>query len=68
MKRNSVGALRQQSALCDADRPIVLVSSDPLVQALLNQLEVVRVYPDTTDQNRSFDNGGTFKIEVSKRS
>ena len=58
----TVGAMRQQAALSDSDRQIVIVSQDPVIQKL--GLKVVRTYPDTTDQHGNFGNGGTFKIEV----
>lgn len=66
MQDNSVGKLRQQSALCDANRRVVLVSSDPEVRKILSQLEVVRFYSDTTDENHSFSEP-TFKIEVGRK-
>jgi hypothetical protein len=64
MQDNSVGKLRQQSALCDADRRVVLVSDDPQVSKLLQSLglEVVRFYPDTTNEHGTFE--PTFKIQV----
>lgn len=68
MKDNAVGKMRQQSALCDADRRVVLVASsmDPDIAKILSQLEVVRFYPDTTDENHSFSEP-TFKIEVGRK-
>lgn len=62
MKPGTVGQLRQQSALVDADTPIVLVSKNHAVMQLIRGLKVVRVYPDTTDAEGNFS--GTFKIEV----
>lgn len=65
LEDNGVGRLRQQSALCDADTRVVLVSDDPQVHKLIQSLglEVVRFYPDTTDEYGSFAEG-TFKIQV----
>ncbi len=56
----NVGSLREQSALCDADRRLVIVSDDPEVKALC--LQVVKVYPDTTDEHGRYVS--TFKIKV----
>lgn len=66
VEQDSVGKLRQQSALCNAGHRVVLVSSDPLVQTFLNQLEVIDTFPDTTNERGSFDEP-TFKIRVAKR-
>jgi hypothetical protein len=65
LEDNGVGKLRQQSALCDAERRVVLVSDDPQVRKLIQSLglEVVRFYPDTTDEFGSFAEG-TFKIQI----
>ncbi|HEV3059736.1 MAG TPA: hypothetical protein VGY48_15905 [Vicinamibacterales bacterium] len=62
MKPGTVGQMRQQSALADADTPIVLVSKNNAVLQLIRGLKVVRVYPDTTDAEGNWS--GTFKIEV----
>ena len=59
---NKVGGMRQQAAYSDSDRPIVIVSNDPSVEQM--DLEVVRTFPDTTDQFGHFVKGGTFKVEV----
>ncbi len=68
LEENGVGKLRQQSALCDSDRRVVLVAScmDPDIAEILSKLEVVCFYPDTTDENHSFDES-TFKIEVGRK-
>ncbi len=58
----TVGNMRQQAAFSDSDRPLVIVTGDKD----LPPLEVVRVYPDTTDQHGNFVKGGTFKIEVKR--
>ncbi len=63
MYDNTVGKLRQQSALCDANRRVVLVSSDPEVSKLLKFLEVVDMFPDTTNEYGS-NSEPTFKIHV----
>jgi hypothetical protein len=51
--------MRQQSALVEATREIVVVTRDKRTHELLGgrKLKVLRTYPDTTD-------GGVFKIEV----
>ncbi len=64
--QQSVGKLREQSALCDARQRVVLISSDPLVSAILANLEVIDFFPDTTNENGSF-NEPTFKIRVGKK-
>jgi len=64
--RATVGLIRQQSALCDADRRVVLVSSDPEVSRILAQLEITDIFPDTTNERGSFSEP-TFKIRVGKR-
>ena len=56
----TVGKLRQQCALSDADQPIVIVSDDPEIKAL--HLEVVEVFPDTTGPDGEW--GSTFKVKV----
>ncbi len=68
MQDNTVGKLRQQSALCDADRRVVLVASsmDPDIAKILSTLEVECFYPDTTNEKGSFDEP-TFKIRVGKK-
>lgn len=59
----NVGELRQQSALCDATTPVVLVvEGDPVLAEALCKMRVVRCYPDTTDGAGNF--GSTFKIVV----
>lgn len=62
----TVGLIRQQSAFCDADRRVVLISSDPEVSRILAQLEITDIFPDTTNECGSFSEP-TFKIRVGKR-
>ena len=59
-----VGELRQQSALAESDRPVIIISDDEALKELLagRRLEVVEFYPDTTDGDGKW--GGTFKIKV----
>lgn len=63
MKAN-VGELRQQSALADADRPVIIISDDERLNELLGglKLRVVEFYPDTTDGDGKWNS--TFKIKV----
>jgi hypothetical protein len=61
-----VGELRAQSAYCNANRRVVLVSAEPEVSDLVCDLEVVRFYPDMTDEFGSHDEA-TFKIQVRRR-
>ncbi len=63
MKAN-VGELRQQSALADADRPVIISSDDEELKTLLGtrKLRVVEFYPDTTDGDGKWNS--TFKIKV----
>jgi hypothetical protein len=65
MKNNTVGRLREQSALQDADTPIILVSKSPELNAMLKVLKVVRVYPDLN----ILENGAVsvFKIEIASK-
>lgn len=58
----TVGKLRQQTALSEADRRVVLVTKNEKLLPLVKQARVVRCYPDTTDENGNWN--GTFKIEV----
>jgi hypothetical protein len=62
----TIGKLRQQSALCDSDRRVVLVSSDPEVSKILAKLEVTDMFQDSTNEHGSFGEP-TFKIRVGKR-
>lgn len=60
-----VGKLREQSALCHAEQPLIIVTEDDGLGELLRgkRLEVVRVYPDTEGAGiRGHD--PSFKIEV----
>jgi hypothetical protein len=61
----NVGTLRQQSALCDADRPVIAITDDENLRILLGgrKLQVVEFYPDTTDGDGEFNS--TFKVKVS---
>jgi hypothetical protein len=56
-----VGDLRQQSALSDSDRPVIIVSDDKK----LPPLEIVEVYPDTVDETGL--DIPTFKIKVKRK-
>ncbi len=62
--RANVGELRQQSALADADRPVIIISDDEELKVLLGgrKLRVVEFYPDTTDGEGKWNS--TFKIKV----
>lgn len=62
---NTVGAMRQQSALCNADREIVLVTDDETLSQLVASLVVEKTYPDTCDEFGNWRS--TFKIKVRKR-
>jgi len=57
-----VGQIWRSTQLSDADRRVILVTSDKEVMKVLKKLKVVRCYPDTTDENGNFNS--TFKIEV----
>lgn len=59
-----VGELRQQSALADSDRPVIIISDDDELKGLLGarKLRVVEFYPDTTDGDGKWNS--TFKIKV----
>ena len=63
MKTNA-GTLRQQSALLDADTPIIIVTEDKELRKFLQgrNIKVVEFYPDTTDGEGNFNR--TFKIKV----
>lgn len=56
-----VGSLRQQTALCDSDTLILIVSHDDS----LKNLQIVRAYPDTIDDEGYW--GAFFKIEVRRK-
>lgn len=60
----NVGTLRQQSALCDAERPVIAITGDEKLQTLLGgrSLRVVEFYPDTTDGEGN--RNSTFKIKL----
>lgn len=58
----TVGQLRQQSALCDADRRVILVQRNRDGKLVRTPYRVVRCYPDTTDEHGNFNS--TFKLEV----
>ena len=62
--RANVGELRQQSALADADRPVIIISDDEELKVLLGgrKLRVAEFYPDTTDGEGKWNS--TFKIKV----
>lgn len=61
MKTN-VGELRAQSAYCDSERQVIIVSSDPEIGKL--NLRVVEFYPDTTDAKGNWT--PTFKVKVER--
>jgi hypothetical protein len=65
MEPCNVGMLRQQSALVEADTPVVLVTADESLMEALGELEIVRCYPDTTDERGSWR--GTFKLQVRRK-
>lgn len=56
----TVGALRQQSALQSADTPVIVVSKDPSLSYHLLGAKVLRVYPDIVASV------GVFKIELGR--
>ena len=60
----TVGKLRQQSALCDSDRPVMVkVEDEELLKLLGGQtISVIRVYPDMTHPGGHFRS--TFKVEI----
>lgn len=61
----TVGELRQQTAFQDASAPVVLVTGDPELRALLDTLRVVQVYPDTWSSGGEWK--GCFKVEIVRR-
>jgi hypothetical protein len=61
---DGVGNMRFQAAYCDGKTPVILVSDDPEVKALLRGLKVVRSYPDTTDSDGAWNS--SFKIQVER--
>lgn len=61
----TVGELRFQCARVDSSTPVLLTSLNPEVSAILSQLVITGVYPDTTDENGKFV--PTFKIRVSRK-
>ncbi len=63
--KTTVGSLRQQTALSDADRRVVLVTDDKELAPLISDLEIVEFYPDTTDERGNWNS--TFKIQVRRR-
>ena len=62
VKKNTLGALRQQAALSDADKRIIIVSNNPAIQKL--DLQMISTYPDTVDNDGKWIDGGVFKIQV----
>lgn len=65
---NTVGDMRQQCALVSASTRIAFtMTDDPVTLLLLEdiELEVVRTYPDTTNERGQWI--GTFKIEIRAR-
>lgn len=62
----SVGELCTQSALCSADRRVIVVApGDEELSLLLKTMRAVCCYPDTTDENGKWN--GTFKIELARK-
>lgn len=63
----TVGKIRQKCAFEDSDTPVILVADrdDPKTARLLEDLEIVAVYPDTTDANGDWNS--TFKISVRRK-
>lgn len=61
----TVGDLRSQSALAESQRPVIVVTDDDDLKELISSLEVVEVYPDTTDGQRNWNS--TFKIKVRRK-
>lgn len=59
---NTVGFLRQQSALCDAKTEIEIVAPDYNDERKLPKLKVIGCYPDT--KSRTGQWGPCFKIAV----
>jgi len=53
----TVGKLREQTALCDADTPVIV-----LVDGKPTHLVLRSAYPDTTDGDGNWNS--TFKIEA----
>ena len=58
--------IRVQSALMDSDDEIELVTNNQKLKQLLSVLEVVKVYPDTTDSIGNWRS--TLKFEVNYES
>lgn len=59
---DTVGVLRRQAAMSNANRKVIVVSSHPTVASL--DLQVVGCYPDTVDHQGNHVDGGVFKIQV----
>lgn len=63
--RDTVGRLREASALCPADDPVTVVLSEALRQKLGRPtLRVIGVYPDTHDHTGVVPWRPAFIIEV----
>lgn len=60
-----VSDLRKATVYAEHDRPVCLVSDDPKVRDMLAMLELVEIYPDTTDENGNW--GRAVKIKVKFR-
>lgn len=65
----NVGSLRQQTALSDSERPIIIVTDDEYLQDLLGsrKLEIVEFYPDHTDANGKWNPTFKIKVELKKK-
>lgn len=63
MKKLTVGMLREQTALCDADTEVVLVirNLNSILEPAVNS-ELIGFYPDTVDEKGDWKR--TFKIVV----
>ena len=61
-KELTVGTVRQQTALCNADRRVILIPGPKLAMVLGTRRIILKsCYPDTIDENREWNS--TFKIE-----
>lgn len=62
----NVGELRKQTAYCERERRIVLITKNakfPELANLVKRLRIVEFYPDTTDEDGKWTTP-TFKIVV----
>lgn len=61
----TLGTLRTQTAYANAQTPVIIVSKDPDIRAL--DLQVMEVYPDTTDAEGERVPTGTFKLKIVRK-